>query len=290
MPRELILRTPENVEITHNLAGLGSRFVALTIDHLIQGLIAFLSLILFFGGFGALASLLTSEAAPEAPLNLASWMIGLIIAFYFMLFWGYFILFETFWNGQTPGKRLMNLRVVKENGRPIDFFSSSARNLVRIIDYLPGMYGVGAVTMFFSPSYKRVGDYVAGTLVVKEYREEKPRERNSPAPNQASSPGAVSGYGTPESDGGFPETPEEVPGVTVSGIGRVTREEYDAARRDLDRRDSLPPHLAGDLSRRLAEPILHRLDMTPADPERYPYDLFLETLARDYIRWQEVRH
>ncbi|MBW3622892.1 MAG: RDD family protein [Armatimonadetes bacterium] len=283
MPRELAVRTPENVEITHALAGIGSRFLAVLVDHTIQ--VALLLLLLF--GMGFLVGGLRDWAGGLDDLaNLSGWAFALLIAFGFLIVWGYFIYFETAWNGQTPGKRLLNIRVVKDNGSPIDFFSAATRNIVRFIDFLPSSYAIGIIVMFFSPAYKRVGDYAAGTVVVKEYREPKrPRSGVEETPsgerrNETPDP-------EPGSSTGEEEPPAEVPGVTVSGISRVTREEYDAARRYLDRRGELPKPMGAAFARRIAEPILHRLDMAPESLDDYDYDLFLETLTRDYLRWQD---
>ncbi len=84
----------------------------------------------------------------------------------FLLQWGYFALFEAFWNGQTPGKRMLRLRVIQQSGRPIGLFESMGRNLIRIIDMLPGFYLIGAVCIFATRRQQRLGDMVAGTLVV----------------------------------------------------------------------------------------------------------------------------
>ena len=84
----------------------------------------------------------------------------------FLLQWGYFALFEAFWNGQTPGKRVLRLRVIQRSGRPIGLFESMGRNLIRIIDMLPGFYLAGAVCIFATRRQQRLGDMVAGTLVV----------------------------------------------------------------------------------------------------------------------------
>ena len=95
-------------------------------------------------------------------------VIGVLIAFAFSFFSGYFIFFENIWNGQTPGKRMFHLRVIRSGGYPVDFASVATRNLVRLADFLPVSYAVGAVTMFFNPNYQRLGDLVAGTVVIKE--------------------------------------------------------------------------------------------------------------------------
>ncbi len=90
----------------------------------------------------------------------------------FLLQWGYFALFEAFWNGQTPGKRMLRLRVIQQSGRPIGLFESVGRNLLRMIDMLPGFYLVGAVCIFATRRQQRLGDMVAGTLVVHSVQTE----------------------------------------------------------------------------------------------------------------------
>jgi uncharacterized RDD family membrane protein YckC len=284
MPRELIIRTPENVEIAHSLAGIGSRFIAALIDHVFQLVLilaAFFAVTYGFQGSEGWQRIL------DETINITGWALAVMITTIFLIFWGYFIVFEVLWNGQTPGKRAVQIRVVKDNGQPVDFFSSAVRNVIRILDFQPGVtYAVGVVSMFFSPSYKRVGDYAAGTVVVKEYVEAKPgRPRRAPKKKDSErTPEPVETTGVIAS-----EEDSYVPGVSIEAIRQVTRDEYDAARRFMDRRADLNPTLADDLARRIAEPILSRLNMTPDAPERYPYSLFLETLAHDYIRQQDMR-
>jgi hypothetical protein len=86
----------------------------------------------------------------------------------FIFLWGYYIFFEMAWNGQSPGKRMAKLRVICVDGRPVTLPESLVRNLVRLVDFLPGFYGVGVVTMFIQPQSRRLGDLAAGTLVVHE--------------------------------------------------------------------------------------------------------------------------
>src|SRR5689334_15013807 len=98
----------------------------------------------------------------------STWWYALVIFAGFCIYWGYYAIFESLWKGQTPGKRWAGIRVIKETGRPINAFEAIARNLVRIIDLVPGIYGVGVVTMLLNAKSKRLGDYVAGTIVVHE--------------------------------------------------------------------------------------------------------------------------
>ena len=106
----------------------------------------------------------------------AIWLAAILIFGFFVLFYGYFILFEAIWNGQTPGKRLTRIRVIKDSGQPITAIDAVARNVLRIIDQLPAGYGIGVLCAWISPQSKRLGDYVAGTVVIHE----KPSESVSP--------------------------------------------------------------------------------------------------------------
>jgi hypothetical protein len=102
------------------------------------------------------------------------WTVAILIIVVFLIFAGYFILFEWLWNGPTPGKRLMKLRVIKDSGRQITLFEALARNLLRFVDYMPGLYLAGAITMLCNKKSKRLGDLAAGTLVVHEQGQMQP--------------------------------------------------------------------------------------------------------------------
>jgi uncharacterized RDD family membrane protein YckC len=162
---QLNIETPELVSIELPLAGIGSRFIAILVDSLILG--AAVILLIFLGVF-------IITALGNFGEKSASWGIGILLLILFLLFWGYFALFETFNNGRTPGKRVAKIRVIHQSGRGINFAEALARNLVRIIDYMPGFYGVGIAAMFMSRRSQRLGDMVAGTLVVREREVEAP--------------------------------------------------------------------------------------------------------------------
>jgi uncharacterized RDD family membrane protein YckC len=141
------------------VAGIGSRFVAVLVDHLIWGagliVLVLLSLVIL-PGIHMLGGL--------SP----AWWLGFFFLAVFLIQWGYFALFEAFWNGRTPGKRVAKIRVIHRSGRAISFMEALARNLVRIIDYLPSFYAVGVIAIFVSRQHQRLGDLVAGTLVVRD--------------------------------------------------------------------------------------------------------------------------
>ena len=162
---QLNIDTPEQVELEFAVAGIGSRFVAVLVDHLIMGGL--------FLALGLLWGVLASSIADRVNL-LGKWILALFIALNFVLYWGYFTLFEALWRGQTPGKHVMKLRVIKDSGRQITLFEAMSRNLLRIIDYLPALYLAGVITMLCTKRHQRLGDLAAGTIVVHERSDEQP--------------------------------------------------------------------------------------------------------------------
>jgi uncharacterized RDD family membrane protein YckC len=162
---ELLIETPERVELHYVLANIGNRFLAAALDHIFQVLLM-LALLLLVG----------AVSNWNFDIGLGTWAAAVAVLVFFLIYWGYFVIFETLWNGQTPGKRIMKLRVVREDGRPIRFFEAFVRNLLRIaIDFMPlPSYAIGVASIIFSPRSKRIGDLVAGTVVVKERASEAP--------------------------------------------------------------------------------------------------------------------
>ena len=93
---------------------------------------------------------------------------AIFITFSFGLTWGWHVWFETRGHGRTPGKRALSLRVVDARGLPVSLYQSLARNIVRVIDFVPAFYGVAAAVSLFDPARRRLGDIVADTLVIRE--------------------------------------------------------------------------------------------------------------------------
>jgi hypothetical protein len=98
----------------------------------------------------------------------ALWGAAMVVLFFFTLYFAYFAVFEILWNGQTPGKRWAKIRVIKDSGRPLTSAESIGRNLMRIVDMMPGMYAVGMVSAILTKENKRLGDLLVGSLVVRE--------------------------------------------------------------------------------------------------------------------------
>ena len=155
MNDHLSVETPEQIDLNFQKAGIGSRFYATLIDTCL------LLLIVFIGSY------VNARLISELGSVVGNWLaaIGGIVGF--ALFWGYYMAFEIITNGQSPGKRLLGLRVMKVGGYPISFADSAIRNLVRIVDFLPFCYCIGLTVMLLNGNWQRLGDLAAGTLVVK---------------------------------------------------------------------------------------------------------------------------
>jgi len=168
------LRTPEQIDLQYDLAGIGSRFMAMALDGLIQSL-----LIVALGAvFGLGAALLTAGLRDLIGQYSTIFLVigvALAVLLVFALGWGYFIFFELIWNGQTPGKRAVGIRVLTTRGEPVTLVHSLVRNLLRLVDALPSAYMIGIISILVTPRSQRLGDLAAGTIVVRERPAELPR-------------------------------------------------------------------------------------------------------------------
>ena len=151
--------TPEGVELNLRLAGPVPRAWAWMLD-----------LVLRF-------ALLIALQIGTAPLGGLGFGLTLLAAF--LLEWFYPVVFEIWFDGATPGKKAMGLRVVNDDGTPVQPAAAVVRNLLRAVDFLPMLYGVGLVAMLANRDFKRLGDIVAQTVVV--YRDEKRAAASIPA-------------------------------------------------------------------------------------------------------------
>jgi len=164
MEEFLNIDTPENVIFNYEVAGIASRCIAAAIDTFILLAIQIVIYLTLFAVFGVTLGDLRDQGE-----NALGWIIAILGLIGFALFWGYYIFFEMRWNGQSPGKRKMRLRVVRTDGMPITFTESLIRNLVRLVDFLPAYYGLGCVVMFVNSQGRRLGDLAAGTLIVRDH-------------------------------------------------------------------------------------------------------------------------
>lgn len=239
---KLIIETPEQVHLEFLLAGIGSRFMAAFLDSLIQAaLLAILLLVVLFSA----AALGWAGISP-------TWSVAIFALGAFTITWGYYTLFEMIWKGQTPGKRWAGIRVIKDSGRPITAFEAMSRNLTRAVDWLPSFYGVGVVTMLLNEKHRRLGDYVAGTLVVHESSDRESRLYFNTENRQ---------------DEPLPQA------------GQLTLQEVELIETFLSRRMEIPSEVRRQNGQRIADMIAGRLGVRgrPADDEA-----FLELLVREF--------
>lgn len=241
---KLIIDTPEQVHLEFVLAGIGSRFMAALVDTLIEAAVGFFVFLI------AIIFLAASPFLGKSP----AWVLAILIFAFFCINWGYYATFESLWNGQTPGKRLAGIRVIKDSGRPINSFEAIARNLVRIVDYLPAFYGIGVVTMMLNRKSRRLGDFVAGTLVVHETsdREAAPFFNTAQATEYA-----------------FPQA------------AKLTLQEAELIEAFLARRLDIAPAVRQQSAQRIAEMISNRL-LIPADSRPSDTETFLEIIVREF--------
>ena len=263
----LIIETPERVPLAFALASIGNRFLAVAIDHFIQYFVIFVVAWAFLSlsGIGSLETIENSEFFQEMP----KWTIALMIVVLFLIFAGYFVFFEWLWNGQTPGKRLLKLRVIREDGRPVTFWEALARNLLRIFDAVPGfvlpVYSVGLITIFLSNRDQRVGDMFAGTVVV--------RERTDEAPTFAET------FSNPIADAAFRRVQKPV--SFQADVNSITEREIEVAESFLRRRWDLTERQRLWMAWRVALPLMYKIKPV-YDLQNFTYEGFLEELVHRF--------
>jgi uncharacterized RDD family membrane protein YckC len=251
MNEEFRIETPELVSFGYDVAGIGSRFMAALVDTAILALVEALVMSIGFG---------VSSTALDDPLDSPAtpWLIAILGLIAFALLWGYYVLFEMIWNGQSPGKRWVGLRVIKVSGGPISLVDSAVRNLVRLIDFLPAYYGVGVIVMFLNDRARRLGDLAAGTLVV--------RERTDVSLD------ALASTTRP--------VPLQMPDEPLDGMERLAAEDYDLVARFLSRRHDLQNR--DGLALKLARTVRARMDLPPQEFTAAGAEEFLVQVAHAY--------
>jgi uncharacterized RDD family membrane protein YckC len=270
---EYTIETPENVTFGYDVADIGSRFIATLIDSIVLLLLLGLVDVLLVFAIVALGGEALLDNGLEADIGWGAGLaIALLVLLQFAIFWGYYMVFELVWNGQSPGKRLVGTRVVRTDGDPPGFFDVAVRNLVRIIDFLPTAYAVGLVTMFLNPQARRLGDFAAGTLVVRERAEinlaslHHARTPAKPATLSASSSAA--------------QTAEDTLISKFPSIRRLTSSDYQLIQDALRRSDQ--GTFAASLTRRLVVAIAERINTPPPPNEPAANRIFLTAVAAAY--------
>lgn len=224
----LDVETPEQIALSYSIAGIGSRGAAAAIDTLITFamLVGMTAVLLIAAGH---VDAKTTKAPPSS-----SWVLAFYFIAQFVVMWGYYVIFEGVWDGQTPGKRIMKLRVVRDGGFSVTFGASAVRNLLRVVDAF-GVYLVAIVVALMNTSRKRLGDIVAGTFVVKE---ERVQVRS------------ISQQAIPEQHRAM--------------ITRLTDEEYSVLERYVERRSTLDPERRDAIVVQLARRFTNHLPVDAA--------------------------
>src|SRR5215216_151127 len=262
----LIIETPERVPLHFALASIGNRFIACAIDHAIQAL--------GVGLIAIAAAVLASFSILEQSFSSApKWVYAVMVLLLFLIFAGYFAFFEWIWSGQTPGKRWLKLRVIREDGRPITFWEASVRNLLRSFDMMPvPFYSIGLISVFSTNRDQRVGDMVAGTVVVRE------REAEAPAFSQV--------FAAPVSDPALRRSFKPVD--FQASLSSLTESEIQVVETFLRRRWDLSDVPRQWMAWRVSLPILYKLRPT-YNVDTFTYEGFLEELLHRYLQEHRFR-
>ena len=242
MGQKLIIETPELIPLEFMLAGVGSRFLALALDTILQFVLSLVALIPAF-------------VLSQAGVLNDNWVFAAVVLILFAVQYGYFAGFEIAWSGQTPGKRWLGLRVIRDSGLQITPTDAIARNLLRIVDQIPGIYAVGILSTLLSSQSKRLGDYLAGTVVVHEM----PFEDARPSLARSADEPAV----------------EE----QTRAAARLSAADLDLIETFLDRRSQLDDIVRRVMADRIAGMLASRMPDSPRQPGR-SNEQWIESLAR----------
>ena len=231
MNEQLSIETPEQIDISFQKAGIGSRFYAALIDTLVLALIVFIGFYVKWNFISELGD------------TLGNWLGALGGILVFALFWGYYMVFEVTTNGQSLGKQALGLRVIKDGGYPISFSDSAIRNLVRVVDFLPFFYGAGLMAMLMTSDWKRLGDLAAGTLVVKTARTDL----------------KLTGVRSKAEASALNISPQVYDYAAWIRPELVTENELRTIQEYLARRGTLPKFRRSELARTIANPIIEKM-------------------------------
>lgn len=227
----------------YDLAGIGSRSAALLVDLAIQ----LVAIVVGLVALGLTQHFISQLVGTARLATMVEGALVLIVLFAVLL--GYGIVFEIAWRGQTPGKRLLGLRVIRENGYPIRPTDAATRNILRLVDFLPFLYIAGLVTMLLNGRAKRLGDFAAGTVVVRE----------GARASTAAFTSAVWGGESPRP--------------------RLEAADEQLVRAFLGRRAQMAPSARASLARRLAEAVAARNGLQQLLDDAGSDEIFLERLG-----------
>jgi len=246
--------TPENIQVRYSPAGLGSRFIAWLID---QTLALLLEIGLFVAAVVAVASVAGFGGFPQDRDRAVGYVVGLAFLVFGLGNLVYYTLCELFMHGQTPGKRWCRMQVVKSDGFGLDAGSIVVRNMFRLVDSIPLTW----VVPLFSKRGQRLGDMVAGTLVVAEQRPE---------------------FGTLHAVLASRPTGETYRFASAA-LARLQRSDIEAVEKLVARWEQVPAAQRESLAGRLVASIAPRVGVEPP-PVGGERDFFLDLLAAEARR------
>ena len=263
---EIRFHTPEDVEIAFQPAGPGTRYIAVFIDQVIitiAMIIMVIGLLMLGSGLAPFFRRLEHSVEGSGPQAVVWIALAVIFLLKFAVDTFYYILFEIIMNGQTPGKKYMRIQVIQDGGYPLTPASSFLRNIMRIVDNLPVCWPV----LLFSAQHKRIGDYVAGTVVVSK----------RPAPSAARrARGPL-----------YRELGPHQFEFTAAHLAKLGQDDLELIESYFERSRTLRPVVAGRLRRRICAALCKRLGMpvptAPGDERR-----FLEELGA-FLREQTLK-
>lgn len=258
---DIRIETPEQIEVSLEIAGVGSRFVAQVIDWLIKWTILFVAGVAILIAAALLGISFRMETAPI-------FLLALLGAMFYAFLLGFDIYYEVRQNGQTPGKKFAGIRVLRESGGPLDFRAAGIRNLLGLADFLPAFYMLGALIAMVSPRGQRLGDVAAGTLVIRERALRPPAELEKEMERLASND--------------FVFTADQL--AACAGGDRHVLRSF------LQRYGEMEAHSRHQLATRLAQTLSQRMAYQPSIPisDGCRAEAFLASLYRDLEKW--VRH
>lgn len=252
------LQTPESVELEFTLAGIGNRALALLIDYVVL----LISLFLFWVIYGffsfQIIDILEQYVAGDA---VEMWLIAIASLISFFLYVGYFVIFETLGMGQTPGKYFTKIRVIQDNGRRAGLGQAIIRSLLRPVD---DTLFIGVFMITFGKREKRIGDWVAGTIVIQAEQAIAPTTFSISPPAE--------------------QLAQEL--HQVKQITELLPDEFATLREYLQRRHSLNPKARQRLSQQLTERIQSIIHLEQI-PNQASSDTFLEAV---YLAYQQIDH
>lgn len=248
-------QTPESVELEFTLAGIGNRTWALLIDYHVLALVLAVFLIVSRTIYSLLVDTWVAVFGTD---DIEIWLVASALLVTYFLYTGYFVFFETLWQGQTPGKRFAKIRVIQDNGRLIGLQQATLRSLLRAVD---DTFFLGAVLITLSPREKRLGDWVAGTIVIQ-----------APSVTAATFPISEQAH-------------DLVKQLVKADLSQLLPDDFAVIREYLQRRREMAPKARAQLSLQLAQQVKGIIALQKL-PTAVTPDVFLEAVYLAYQHYE----